>query len=187
LLAVDATGRLVVAEFKRGSENPDVRKVVAQVLDYGSSLWRTSVAELETACTRCRPGLSGAVAEHVERGLADVGEDTFDPDAFRGGLEACLDSGSFVFLFVGRDLDERTRRIMTYLAEGPRMSFFGVEVGYYRGANDDTSVLVPRTAFVPSWVQEPSPRSQGGTVLSPAVKLAQAPEGPVDGTDGRPG
>ena len=29
LLATDAQGRLVIVEFKRGSENPDVRKVVA--------------------------------------------------------------------------------------------------------------------------------------------------------------
>ena len=31
LLAVDATGRLAVIEFKRGTENPDVRKVIAQL------------------------------------------------------------------------------------------------------------------------------------------------------------
>lgn len=47
-----------------------------------------------------------------------LGDDVFDPDAFRLGVENCLDSGSFVFLYVGRDLDERTRRIVTYLAEG---------------------------------------------------------------------
>ena len=40
LLAADPQGRLVIVEFKRGTENPDVRKVVAQVLDYGASLWR---------------------------------------------------------------------------------------------------------------------------------------------------
>src|SRR5919201_1991500 len=36
VLASDADGRLVIIEFKRGTENPDVRKVVAQILDYGS-------------------------------------------------------------------------------------------------------------------------------------------------------
>jgi len=60
------------------------------------------------------------------------------------------------------------------------MSFFAVEVDYYRGSDRDTSVLVPRTAFVPSWVKEPSPRSQGGTVPSQAARLATAPEGTAE-------
>ncbi len=96
----------------------------------------------------------------------------FDPDAFRAGVEAVLDSGEFVFLYVGRDLDERTRRIMTYLAEGPRMKFFAVEVDYFRAGDGPSAVLVPRTAFVPSWVAEPSPL--GGIV---DAALASAPPG----------
>ena len=50
LLAADPQGRLVIVEFKRGTENPDVRKVVAQVLDYGASLWRTSYDEVGRRC-----------------------------------------------------------------------------------------------------------------------------------------
>ena len=55
---------------------------------------------------------------------------------------------------------------MTYLAEGPRMTFFGVEVDYYRRQIDDDAVLVPRTAFVPSWIAEPAatPRATRGIV-----------------------
>src|SRR4051812_47045159 len=47
LLAVDGTGQLVLVEFKRGSEGSDVRKVIAQILDYGSAIWRVSYDELE--------------------------------------------------------------------------------------------------------------------------------------------
>lgn len=46
--------------------------------------------------------------------------------AFRIGVEGTLDTGDFVFLYVGRDLDDRSRRIMTYLAEGPRMNSHGL-------------------------------------------------------------
>jgi hypothetical protein len=180
LLAVDPTGRLVIAEFKRGSENPDVRKVVAQVLDYGSSVWRTSVEQLEALCVRSRWGPQVAIVNHVEERLSKLGDDVFDPDAFRTGLAACLDTGTFVFLYVGRDLDDRTRRIMTYLAEGPRMSFFAVEVDYYRGADDEMNVLVPRTAFLPSWIKEPSVRQPTGTTASLQSKLADAPAGTVE-------
>lgn len=50
LLCADGGGRPVIVEFKRGSENPDVRKVVAQVLDYGASLWRVDYDDLEQKC-----------------------------------------------------------------------------------------------------------------------------------------
>jgi hypothetical protein len=169
LLAADPQGRIVIVEFKRGTENPDVRKVVAQVLDYGASLWRTSYDEVGRRCAGedapAAPDLTGIAAAGCA--LLDI---PFDPDAFRAGVEAVLDSGEFVFLYVGRDLDERTRRIMTYLAEGPRMRFFAVELDYFRAGDGPSAVLVPRTAFVPSWVAEPSP-SAGSSVAS----LASAP------------
>lgn len=169
LLAADPQGQIVIVEFKRGSENPDVRKVVAQVLDYGASLWRTSYDEVGRRCAgtdgSAAPDLAVAAAEGCA--LLDV---ALDPDAFRAGVEAVLDSGEFVFLYVGRDLDERTRRIMTYLAEGPRMKFFAVEVDYFCADDGPTAVLVPRTAFVPSWVTEPS-----APAGSSAAALASAP------------
>jgi hypothetical protein len=37
------------------------------------------------------------------------------------------------------------------------MKFFAVEVDYFRAGDGPSAVLVPRTAFVPSWVAEPSP------------------------------
>ncbi len=168
LLAADPQGRLAIIEFKRGSENPDVRKVVAQVLDYGASLWRTDYEELERRCAApdaVSPDLASTVAGRCAQ--LDV---PFDPDAFRAGIEASLDTGDFVFLYVGRDLDDRTHRIMTYLAEGPRMTFFAVEVDYFRAGDGPSAVLVPRTAFVPTWIAGPSPTSRSSTAM-----LASAP------------
>ena len=182
LLAVDASGQLVIVEFKRGSENPDVRKVVAQVLDYGSALWRTNLDVLTARCAQLRPGLAAHdLAGHVAAVLGEREEGPFDPAAFEARVQGCLDAGSFVFLYVGRDLDERTRRIMTYLAEGPRMSFFAVEVDYYAAGTGTDRVLVPRTAFVPSWVTQPATApSRGSAAASWAERLASAPAGTAE-------
>jgi hypothetical protein len=169
LLAADPQGRIVIVEFKRGTENPDVRKVVAQVLDYGASLWRTSYDEVSRRCAGADGPAVPDLAVIAAAGCARL-DVPFDPDAFQAGVEAVLDSGEFVFLYVARDLDERTRRIMTYLAEGPRMKFFAVEVDYFRAGDGPAAVLVPRTAFVPSWVAEPSPPPGSSTVA-----LASAP------------
>lgn len=152
LLAVDASGRAVIVEFKRGLENPDVRKVVAQMLDYGSALWRTTYTEVEEACARLGQLTGDSLVDHVASALMGLGEE-LDPDAFRAGLEATLSSGDFVFLYVARDLDQRTRRIMTFLGEGPRLSMFAVEVDNYAFDRTD-AVLVPRVGFVPTWVAD---------------------------------
>ena len=175
LLCADATGRLVIVEFKRGSENPDVRKVVAQVLDYGASLWRVSYGDLEQGCARCAPGFEGSLADHVADRLAELGQSEFDAEGFRRGVADVLDSGGFVFMYVGRDLDPRTKRIMTFLAEGPRMEFFAVEVDYFVSEGGDTEVLVPRTAFVPSWAAAGSPGERDKAALPIEERLAEAP------------
>lgn len=167
LLAADGQGRLVIVEFKRGTENPDVRQVIAQILEYGATLWRCDYTELEERCRRRRPGFTGSLAEHVDERLVALGESPLDVEAFRAGVESTLDSGAFVFVYCGRDLDDRTRRIMTYLAEGPRMTFFAVEVDYFREGAGKGAVLVPRTAFVPSWISGPAVPIQRGKQTRP--------------------
>jgi hypothetical protein len=156
LLAADPQGRLVIIEFKRGSENPDVRKVVAQLLDYGASLWRLSYDDIERRCAAEGASVLGYLADRAAEQYARLDAafdpEAFNPEAFKVGIEHALDSGDFAFLYVGRDLDDRTRRIMTYLTEGPQMSFFGVEVDYYAPGTDGDAVLVPRAAFVPTWI-----------------------------------
>jgi hypothetical protein len=170
LLAVDATGRLAIVEFKRGTENPDVRAVVAQILEYGASVWRVGYDRLEEACQRAG-GFAGALSDHAAEWLG-ARDETFDLAAFRGGVEASLDAGAFVFIYCGRDLDERTRRIMTYLAEGPRMHFFAVEVDHFRDENGNSSVLVPRLAFIPSWITGPG---ESSLPRAPRVRPSDAP------------
>ena len=55
LLLVDEFGRLVVCEVKKGAENTDVRRVIAQMLDYGAALWQTDIDAFETAVAHCEP------------------------------------------------------------------------------------------------------------------------------------
>lgn len=169
LLAADPKGQLVIVEFKKGSENPDVRKVVAQVLDYGASLWRYGYDALEAACLQHPLHDSSSLVEIARQHFTSVGVD-LDEEEFRTGMESCLDTGAFLFVYCGRDLDSRTRRIMTYLAEGPRMRFLAVEMEYYRDTEGSGAVLVPRIAFVPSWIAAPGPSDRGSK-----FNLADAP------------
>ena len=169
LLAVDPSGRLAIIEFKRGTENPDVRKVIAQLLDYGAALWRQTVESLTERINAGYVPLNQSLLAHVTVRLEALGVD-FDPVVFLEGLAACLDRGDFVFLYVARDLDSRTKKVMTFLAEGPRMTFFAVEVDHF--SEDATSaVMVPRTAFIPSWV---ALQTRAGSTPSPTLTDAMA-------------
>src|SRR5690348_134015 len=53
LLCLARSGELLIVEFKTGPQNPDFRHALAQLLDYGSDLWRLSYDEFEnTVATR---------------------------------------------------------------------------------------------------------------------------------------
>jgi len=60
-------GDLCIVEFKTGPSNPDFRSCIAQLLDYGSDLWKLSLDEFEAQVAaryfrsdRCPPGAPGA-------------------------------------------------------------------------------------------------------------------------------
>ncbi len=73
-----------------------------------------------------------------------------EPEAFRLRIGQCLADGDFVFLYVVRDLDPRTERVIDYLTSRPRIPLFVVEVDNYLAGR--ASVLVPRAVGVPPWV-----------------------------------
>jgi hypothetical protein len=158
MLATDRHGRLAIVEFKKGPENTDVRKVVAQLLDYGSALWQMSVDELRRRCK-----LPNDLAAHVAEAYP---EEEFDPEAFMSGLEGTLSNGDFVYLYVARVLDKRTRRVLTYLGDGVRLPFIAVEADHF--LTGETAVLAPRPAFVPGWMIA----SGGSTRTRPASRSA---------------
>lgn len=150
LVLVDEFGRLVICEIKKGAENADVRRVIAQMLDYGAALWQMDLDSFEDAVGRCEPRSGESLAGSVVAKLGTINE----PEAFRLRVGQCLADGDFVFLYVVRDLDRRTERVIEYLTARPRMPFFVVEVDNF--GTGDASLLVPRAVGVPGWVGDTS-------------------------------
>jgi hypothetical protein len=173
LLAADPQGRLVIIEFKRGTENPDVRQVVAQMLDCGSSLWQKTYGELEQAILKKQLQTASSLSELVENRFKKL-DILVETEAFITGVTGCLERGNFVFMYVARDLDQRTRRLMTYLADGAQMTFFAVEMDYFTDGTAASAVLVPRTAFIPSWIASGEPAGRRGA-RAQSYDLTSAP------------
>ena len=161
LLAADRQGRLVIVEFKKGPENPDVRRVVAQLLDYGSSLWQTTFEELQRLCDTA--SLVAQTAEAHDRLQID-----FDADVFESGVRGNLETGDFVYFYVARVLDPRTRRVLTYLGDAVKLAFIAIEADHFR--DEAGFVIVPRPAFVPAWIA-----TSGATRTRPTRPTRPAP------------
>jgi hypothetical protein len=90
LILVDEFGRLVVCEVKKGAENADVRRVIAQMLDYGAALWQIDVDEFEREIGRCEPRSGETLAGAVTAKLGHLPE----PEAFRLRVAQCLTEGT---------------------------------------------------------------------------------------------
>ena len=124
LLAVDADGRLVIYELKRGMLGRDA---VTQVLDYASAL-----AEKEP----------GELAEHIgarsgEGGVQQI-EDfaAWYEDRF-GDLQRLLPAR---MVLVGLGVDETALRIARFIGEGPH----DIEVITFHGFRDGEATLLAR-------------------------------------------
>ena len=70
LIYLDEGGQILVVEVKKGTENPDSRRVVAQMLDYGAHLWRMTFEDFESKIAltylRQRRGVGGGPASLLE-------------------------------------------------------------------------------------------------------------------------
>lgn len=126
VLAVDATGKLVVVELKR-DRTP--REVVAQVLDYGSWVQTLGYEELKAIYEPQHPG------KKLEEALAETFGET---------LPAVLNE-SHELIVVASQLDPSTERIIGYLSES-----FGVPINavFFQCYRDGDREYLARTWLI---------------------------------------
>jgi hypothetical protein len=115
-----------------------------------------SIDELQEVCRNNGTHSLLAAHETIADHVATLTAESLDREAFERNLQACLDGGTFVFLYVVRDLDKATRRVLSYLAEGAGLQFYAVEVDHF-GGDDESSILVPRVAYIPANVAAGEP------------------------------
>lgn len=156
LIGVSRGGDIVLIEFKTGPQNSDFRHVLAQLLDYGSDLWRTSYKEFENmvpkryfSSDRCHDDrLRGKVSLN-EAALTiwpDLSEE--EMELFRDQLVQQLDSGAFHYVVVAQSFTSTMERTIEYLnATMSNARFYVVEL--VRFAADSLSAFESRTVLKP--------------------------------------
>lgn len=140
-LGVDRDGNLYVIETKL-YKNADKRLVVAQVMDYGASLWKHT-----TDFTDFLAYLQDAASEKFGMGLSEKLRDFFgatddEVSALLDNLRANLGGGRFQFVVLMDRLDDRLKDLIVFINQNSEFTVFGVELEFYR--HDQYEILIPR-------------------------------------------
>jgi len=157
LVALARSGELLVIEFKTGPQNSDFRHALAQLLDYGSDLWRMTYEDFEStvpvryfASDHCA-GSPVHGFKSLQRAMAEIWTDLSDEEvaAIRDRLSQQLKEGFFHYVLAAQRFTPTMERAMDYLnstMRGPR--FYAVEVVRFQG--DSVSAFESRTVLKPT-------------------------------------
>jgi len=136
VLGVDNDGELYIIETKL-YRNPDKRKVLAQVLDYGAALWakygdpEAWISELDRRLMD-KSGVGLSEKLNIEFG---------DANDVREGMKESLSKGTFQFLILMDEVSTALKDLILYLNENSSFTIFAVELEYY--LFDDQQILIP--------------------------------------------
>lgn len=140
-VGVDRDGEIYLIETKL-YRNADKRHVVAQVLDYGASLWRhfqdssRFIALLEENAQQ-KFGMS--LYEKIDDYFGFEGEEATDlTDAVRENL----DHGRFKFVVLMDQLHDQLKDLILFLNQNSKFDVYAVELEYYK--HDTYEIMIPR-------------------------------------------
>lgn len=141
ILGIDDLGAPYIIETKL-YKNPDKRRVIAQVLDYGAALWREYgdpqdlIAAVDTRLRQERD-------ETLEQFLAhsfDV--QTGEIDEIILNLRENIAEGRFRFVVLMDVLDDRLRDLISYVNHNSKFDLYGVELDFYE--YQDLEIIIPK-------------------------------------------
>lgn len=159
LLCLARTGDLVLIEFKTGPQNPDFRAALAQLIDYGSDLWRMTVEEFDRGVVqRYFAGTRAGNPGHDLESAIDACPWELDPEErseLHARLADVLETGDFFYVVAAQRFTEQMKSSLEYLNSTMRVAqFYLVEVIQLTGAD--------LTAHAAQVVASP-PRKQAGS------------------------
>lgn len=140
-LGFDKDGEIYIIETKL-YKNPDKRLVVAQVLDYGASLWHSYNDSNEFLSA-----IDEKINKKFEVSLNHKLEDFFDivdedVSALRENVKRNLKDGNFRFVVLMDKLHDKLKDLIVFINQNSRFDIFGVELEYYK--YQDYEIMIPK-------------------------------------------
>jgi hypothetical protein len=164
LVCLSQGGDLLLVEFKTGPQNSDFRHALAQLVDYGSDIWRMTYEEFESTIANrffssdhCRDARLQGKTSLDEATLAIWSDLAQEETSFQERLTVQLISGAFHYVVVAQHFTPTMERTVEYLnATMSRARFYAVEL--VRFAADGLSAFESRTVLRPALQSSGSPR-----------------------------
>jgi hypothetical protein len=139
-LGTDKDGEIYIIETKR-SKNPDRREIVAQVLDYGASLWH------EMNPDKFLLHLENATYEKYQKNLNERLQSEFEIDDEKTltiveNLKKNLVDGKFQFVVLLDKVESRLKDLIQFINQNSGFNIYPVEFEYYKF--DDYQIIIPK-------------------------------------------
>lgn len=173
LLCLSRSGELVLIEFKTGPQNPDFRHALAQLIDYGSDLWKLTVEDFDRGVVQ-----RYLTSRHADSAFAGAGDlsgaigranwllSEDDSAALASRLAEVLQTGDFHYVVAAQRFTPAMQVSLEYMNATMRYGrFFLVEIVQLQGAE-----LTAHSAQV---VAAPPKRAASGT-SNPAGQADEA-------------
>lgn len=140
-IGIDRDGEIYVIETKL-YKNPDKRLVVAQVLDYGASLWSTHKEPLAFINV-----LEGTATEGFGLSLEQKAKEFYDleDDEWQNLLETLkgnIHDGKFRFVVLMDKLHGQLKNLILFINANSQFDVFAVEIEYYK--HEDFEIIIPK-------------------------------------------
>jgi len=150
LMCVDNHGNIVIIEFKL-DKNQTMRDIVAQILDYASTIWKESYEEFNLSVKEYLK--KNYKAEDLSTVFFEKFKDEIDLSKFDGNenkwktefienIVSNLNQGAFKLVICANKIPDDIKRVVEYLYSVHRLDLHCIEVDYFK--KDDLEILVPK-------------------------------------------
>jgi hypothetical protein len=140
-IAVDKDGDIYVVETKLYA-NPDKRRVVAQVLDYGASLWKHFGGFDKFLLSLNKHTQKTWQCDFRQKVQETYGLKDEETGELLESMEANLGSGNLKFVVLMDSMEERLKDLITYINQKSQFDIYGVELEYYK--HDEYEIVIPK-------------------------------------------
>ncbi|MBN1168974.1 hypothetical protein JXA63_03740 [Candidatus Woesebacteria bacterium] len=140
-LGVDKDGEIYLIETKL-YKNPDKRTVVAQVLDYGASLW-SNYRDFNSFTDQISIHTDKDFKQNISQRLNDFfGVTDEEAKTLLDNVRRNLNDGNFKFVVLMDHLHDQLRDLIVFLNNNSEFTVYAVELEYYK--HKDYEILIPK-------------------------------------------
>lgn len=136
VLEVDSEGDIYIIETKL-YKNPDKRFVLAQVLDYGASLWN-----FYENPEKFIQKLDQRLINKTKKGLNDIiGGNFGNTEEILDNIKQNVINGTFKFVILMDKVPQNLKNLILFINQNSQFNVYLVEMEYYK--HEDYEILIP--------------------------------------------